>query len=276
MTQAMQVPQLALLERLVDSLRAMPEVRAVALRSALNTSQPDSYTPIDLFVVVRESNAEAQLKLGRAALQSIGRIQWVSLLSLLPPQLRALAEGPFRIDLTVVTPATLPAYDGWRILLDHDGLLRERARHSILGDAVRPEHVVELCDAFWWRIFESVGQLKRGQVWQAFHQLGVCRDNLVQIMRWRRDAERPFEGFYNLERYLTPEDQQALAQTLAAYDLRSIAAALLFAADAFDPAAREVAAELGAPYPAALAQAAKSFFIREFWALIAPGPAMSA
>ena len=41
-------------------------------------------------------------------------------------------------------------------------------------------------------------------------------------------------------------------------------------------AAREVAAEIGATYPSALAQAAKSFFIREFWALIAPGPAMSA
>ena len=275
MTQAMQVPQLALLERLVASLRAMPEVRAAALRSALNASQADPYTPIDLFVVARESDAEAQLKLGRAALQAAGPMQWVSLLSLAPPQLRALAEGPLRVDLAVVAPASLPAYTGWRILIDHDGLLRDHARHSTF-DIVRPEHVAELCDAFWWRIYESVGQLKRGQVWQAFHQLGTCRDNLVQIIRWRRDAERPFEGFYNLERHLTPEDQQALAQTLAAYDLRSIAGALLCAADAFDPAAREVAAELGVPYPAALAQAAKSFFIREFWALFAPGPAISA
>jgi len=37
-----------------------------------------------------------------------------------------------------------------------------------------------------------------------------------------------------------------------------------------------VAASLGAIYPTALAQATKAYFIREFWPLIAPGPAISA
>ena len=94
--------------------------------------------------------------------------------------------------------------------------------------------------------------------------------------RWRRDPEHPAERYIDLERHLTAEDQQALAQSLAGYDLRAIVEALLTAADAFEPAAREVAARVGGDYPAPLAHNTKQFFIREFWALIAPGPAISA
>src|SRR4029078_5135453 len=91
-----------------------------------------------------------------------------------------------------------------------------------------------------------------------------------------RDPDPPAHRYIDLERHLTAEDQQALAQSLAGYDVRAIAEALVCAADAFEPAAREVAARVGAGYPAALAQATKQFFIREFWVLIAPGPAISA
>jgi hypothetical protein len=276
MSQPPQIPQLVLLERIADALRALPQVRAAALRSPLSSSQPDAYAFVDLFVVAAEAEPEALLALGRKTVQAAGPVQWLSLLSPQPPRLRALVEGPFRIDLTVVTPATVPAYTGWRVLFDHDNLLRDRTRQGVQADTLRPEHVAELCDAFWWQLFSSVGQLKHGQLWQAQHQLNSCRDTLAQIMRWRRDPERPFEQYMNLERYLTPEDQQALVQTLVGYDVRSIAAGLLHAADAFEPAAREVAARLGATYPAPLAHATKEFFIREFWALIAPGPTISA
>ena len=139
-----------------------------------------------------------------------------------------------------------------------------------------PEHVLKVCDEFWWNLFSSVSQLKRGQLWMALHLLDSCRSDLAQIMRWRRDPAHPAERFRHLEQHLTAEDQQALAQTLAQYDLRSIADALLGASDAFDPAAREVAARVEAQYPAALAQFTKEFFIRELWSLIAPGPTMSA
>ena len=106
--------------------------------------------------------------------------------------------------------------------------------------------------------------------------LDLCRADLAQIMRWRRDPEHPADRYINLEHHLTAEDQQALAQSLAGYDLRAIAEALLTAADAFEPAAREVATRVGADYPAALAHTTKQFYISEFWALIAPGPAISA
>src|SRR6185295_9805187 len=116
------------------------------------------------------------------------------------------------------------------------------------------------------------GQLKRGHLWMALHLLDTCRSILVQVMRWRRDPVRPFERYIDLEQHLTAEDQQALAQTMANYDPRAVTLALLCAADAFDPAAREVAARIGTTYPSDLAHATKEYFIREFWSLIAPGP----
>ena len=276
MTQSQLYPQLALLERMLDLLKAMPPVRAAFLRGSFHSNEPELGSDIDLVVVATDAEPEALVELGRAVLPSAGDVQWVSLLALIPARLRALLAGPIRVDLTVVTAATLPVYEGWRILFDHDNLLRERARYTPASDTLRPEHVAAVCDEFWWRLFSCVGQIKRGQLWLALHLLSSCRDSLVQIMRWRRDPSRPFEQYANLEQHLTPEDQQALAQTLASYDLRSIATALLCTADAFDPAAREVAARVQAHYPAALAQLSKEFFIREFWALIAPGPTMSA
>jgi hypothetical protein len=275
-TQPQQLPQLTLLDRVVRVLKSSDRARAAFLRGSFYSGQPDIYSSIDLFVVAEEAESEALLALGREALSAAGRALQISATSAAPPRLRALFAGPIRLDLSVVTADTLPPYEGWRVLFDRDGLLGERDRPVEPRDPLLPEHVVQVCDGFWWSMFESVGQLKRGQLWMALNLLDTCRADLAQIMRWRRDPERPSERLAGLERHLSAEDQQALAQTLAAYDLRSIAEALLCAADAFDPAARDVAGRVGAEYPAALAQETKGFFIREFWALLAPGPAISA
>ena len=275
MTQ-LQHPQLALLEQIVDVLKAMPRVRAAFMRGSFYSGLPTAASDLELYVVTEQAAGEELIELGRSVLRSTGRVLWVSVIDTVPPRLRALASGPLRIDIAIVTPATLPAYAGWRILLDRDNLLRERSRAQQVVETLQPEHVLKLCDEFWWNIFNSVSYLKRNHLWMALHLLDSCRSDLAQIMRWRRDPNRPFERFIDLERHLTAEDQQALAQTLAQYDLRSIADGLLCATDAFDPAAREVAARLGAAYPAGFAQLVKEFFIRELWALIAPGPTMSA
>jgi len=275
-TQSQELPQLALLERVVEALKANLRVRAAFLRGSFYRGQPDTYSDLDLFAVVEEADAEELLALGQATLHHAGEPLWVSALAATPPRLRALFPGPLKLDLTIVTTETLPPYEGWRILFDRDHLLRTRARTAQSLDPLRPEHVAMVCDQFWWNMFSSVGQIKRGQLWMALHLLDVCRADLAQIMRWRRDPEHPAERYIDLERHLTAEDQQALAQSLAGYDLRAIAEALLTAADAFEPAAREVAARVGGNYPAALAHNTKQFFIREFWALIAPGPAISA
>ena len=277
MSQPQQFPQLTLLEVIVDVLKAMPQVRAAFMRGSFYSGQPDAYSDLDLFVVAETGVPnEELLELGRQVLQATERVLWVSAVEMVPPRLRALLAGPLRIDLAIVTPESLPPYEGWRILLDHDNLLRDRARQVQMVEALQPEHVSAVCDDFWWNLFNSVSQLKRGHLWMALNLLDSCRNDLAQIMRWRRDRDRPFERFVDLERHLTAEDQQALAQTLATYDLRSIAEALLCASDAFDPAGRDVVARVGAEYPAALAQFTKEFFIREFWALIAPGTTMSA
>ena len=276
MTQPQELPQFALLDRVVEALKASPRIRAAFLRGSFYRGQPDMYSDLDLFAVVEVADAEALLELGRATLRDAGGAMWVSALEAAPPRLRALFPGPLRLNLTIVTIETLPRYEGWRILFDRDHLLRTRARAAQTFEPLRPEHVAMVCDDFWWNLFSSVGQIKRGQLWMALSLLDSCRADLAQIMRWRRDPEHPAERYIDLERHLAAEDQQALAQTLAGYDLHAIAEALLTAADAFDPAAREVAARVGGDYPATLAQITKQFFIREFWALIAPGPAISA
>lgn len=276
MTQAQQLPQLALLERITSALKTDPRARAAFLRGAFYTGRPDAYSNLELYVVVEPADAEAFHAQVRATLARAGRILGVSALGADPPHLRILFAGPVRVDLFVVAPAALARYIGWRVLFDDHGLIKNRTHPLAAHDALLPERVGALCDEFWWNILDGVGGLKRGHLWMSLRTLDACRAALTQIMRWRRDPAHPTEHFFDLERHLTAEDQQAVAQTLAEYDLRGIALALLAAADAFDPAAREVSARIGAEYPAELAQTVKQFFIREFWALIAPGPTISA
>jgi hypothetical protein len=275
-SQPQQLPQIALLERIVTALRADPRLRAAFLRGSFYHGQPDIYSDLDLFAVTVDAEAEVLVTIGREVLEAAGQVVWISVLNTPQPQLRALFPGPVQVDLSVVTAHALPPYDGWQILLDDDLLLHARSRPAEAPGPLLPEHVSMICDDFWWNLFSSVSQLKRSQLWMALHLLDTCRAELAQMMRWRRDRERPAQRFVDLERHLTAEDQQALAQTLASYDIRHIALALLCAADAFEPAAREVAAHTGALYPADLAHAAKEFFLREFWPLIAPGTTISA
>ena len=108
MTDPSRLPQLVLLDRLVDALKTMPRVRAAFLRGSFHSGQPDQYSDLDLFVVAN-ADSERLLDLGRAALAAAGELQWVSVLNPFPPRLRALVAGPTQLELTVVTPATLPA-----------------------------------------------------------------------------------------------------------------------------------------------------------------------
>jgi len=275
-SQPQQLPQITLLKRIVAALRADSRLRAAFLRGSFYHGQPDAYSDLDVVAVAADAEAETLVAIGRELLEATGQVVWISVMNTRQPQLRALFSGPIEVDLSVVTAEDLPPYDGWHILLDDDQLLHARSHPPQAFGPLLPEHVSMLCDEFWWSMFSSVSQLKRGQLWMALHLLDTCRAGLAQIMRWRRDRERPSERFGDLERHLTAEDQQALAQTLASYDVRHIAMALLCAADAFEPAAREVALRTGALYPAGLAHATKEFFLREFWSLIAPGPTISA
>jgi hypothetical protein len=260
----------------VAALKADARVRAAFLRGSFYAGQPDIYSDLDVFAVVEPSDVADLFGRGREVLAAAGKLLWASQASINPPQLRALFPGPVHVDLCVVTTENIPPYEGWRVLFDYDDLLGSRAHPIEAADPLRPEHVTALCDDFWWQLFSSVGQIKRGHLWMALNLLDKCRSNLVQVLRWRRDPERPFERCVDLEQHLSAEDQQALAQTLANYDLRDVTMALLCAADAFDPSAREVAGRIGAIYPVELAYATKEYFIREFWSLIAPGPTISA
>jgi hypothetical protein len=275
-TKPQQLPQLALLDRVVQALRASRRMRAAFLRGSFYSGTPDAYSEIDLFAVAKNGESEEHLALGREVLSAAGQLLSLSTTRTYPPRLRALFAGPTRLNLTIVTAETLPPFEGWRVLFDDEALLRDRPLPEPPREPLLPDHVTQVCDEFWWNMFDGVGQIKRGQLWMALNVLDTCRASLAQMMRWRRDPEQPTERFAKLERHLTAEDQQALVQTLATYDPRSIAKALLCAADAFDPAARDVAARVGAEYPAALAHETKAFFIRVFWALLAPGPAISA
>src|SRR5262245_62064293 len=131
-----------MLERIVEVLKSIPRVRAAFMRGSFYSGQPDAYSDLDLYIVAENAAGEDLIALGRSVLDATGRILWISVLDSMPPRLRALSSGPLRIDLAIVTPSTLPRYEGWRILVDHDNLLRDRVRKMQVAETLQPEHVL--------------------------------------------------------------------------------------------------------------------------------------
>ena len=72
MTDPSRLPQLVLLDRLVDALKTMPRVRAAFLRGSFHSGQPDQYSDLDLFVV---ANADRMLSANRLWV-SLGHSEW--------------------------------------------------------------------------------------------------------------------------------------------------------------------------------------------------------
>lgn len=77
-------------------------------------------------------------------------------------------------------------------------------------------------------VLEGAHALARGRRWAALAALEEVRDNLMTLYIRAHGGERPLRDF---ERRAEPELQDALAGTLASYDVLSIRAGLLVACD---------------------------------------------
>ena len=163
------LPQLALLDRIVSALAGDQRVRAALLRGPLPAEQADAYSQLDLLVVADVPD-DAPLGLGHEICGQAGQALWVSVANVYPPRLRALYPGPLRLDLAIGTVATLAPHGGEHVLIDKDGLLPARMP-AARREPLEPAHVLWACDEFWWAMFGSVGQLKRGQLWLALSML---------------------------------------------------------------------------------------------------------
>jgi len=153
---------------------------------------------------------------------------------------------------------------GHQVLLDKDGLfddLPERLAAFDPGPAATgwpppAAEVVELTNNFWHHCMWITKRLRRGELFRAHGALvGYQRGILLRFVEWqaltRSDgrAQTWYDGRF-LEQWAAPETVTALAEVFPPYTADGVAAALISAMRTFRDVAGEVAAAVGADYPA--------------------------
>lgn len=262
----------ALIERFVAWAAGEDAIRAaVVIGSRARTDHPaDEWADLDILIW---STDPAPYLNGTTWAAAIGDA-WISFVDAnADPRVqerRILFAGGLDVDFAFVRPqgAGLPHEDlaemvgvifgrGVRVLLDKDGSVARLqaamtpARPPPAPDAAALDRVAS---DFWYHAVWTAKHLRRGELWWAKGGCdGRLKDLLRIVLEWEaaaRGRDRWFRGRF-LEEWADPATVRGLGPAFARYDAKEVWAALTVTMDLFSGVARQLAATLTLPYPAA-------------------------
>lgn len=145
-----------------------------------------------------------------------------------------------------------------RVLLDKDG----RVPHPVEPTdkaywIARPtaRSFDDCCNEFWIvSAYVAKGLARKELLYAVDHLHEIARPNLLRMMAWRIGAERGYtfslgKNYKLMERYLPQPEWQKLLSTYDASSLERLREALLTCQELFRFYSRQVAEQLGYPYP---------------------------
>jgi predicted nucleotidyltransferase len=234
--------QQQLVDRVRDDLLTDDRVRGLWLTGSLATGEDDSFSDVDMFVVVSEDVLADYLD------------GWPSFAEAYSPLLaRRLGPAPvfnhvlhgwLRWDVVVGTPAEVGNLDRTQVseVFNLDGLAPSSPSHRGADPAV----VQELTEEFLRVLGLLPVVLGRNELVTAVSGAGILRQLLTTLLRYRAEGDR-LSGALHLNRVLPADEVTALAALPPVYADRGAVVRLHLACAAmFLPVAREL---LGDGYP---------------------------
>jgi hypothetical protein len=216
-------PQQQLVERVRGDLLTDDRVRGLWLTGSLGSGTDDSFSDVDMFVLVRDHDLPGFLD---GWPQLADRYRPLLARRLGPaPVFNHVLEGWLRWDVVVGGPADLANMDRSQVteVFNHDGLTPSSPSHR----GADPDVVREMTEEF-------------------LRVLGLLRQMLTTLLRYRAEGDR-LSGALHLSRVLPPGEVAALAALPPVYAERgSVVRLHLACAGMFLPVAREL---LGEAYP---------------------------
>lgn len=235
--------QRELVERLRADLAADERVRGLWLTGSLATGSDDSFSDVDMLIVVREADVAAYLDEWLAFAASYRPVLARRLGA--APVFNHVLEGWLRWDVVVGVPHDLADVDAASVseLFNHDGLRPSSPSHHGADRSV----VAELTEEFLRVLGLLPVVLGRGELVTAASGAGLLRQLLITLLRYRAEGDR-LSGALHLRRVL-PAGELAALEALP--PLRAERAAVvklhLACAGMFLPVARELLGE-GHPF----------------------------
>src|SRR5690349_18954146 len=235
-------PQQQLVERVRGDLLTDDRVRGLWLTGSLGSGTDDSFSEVDMFVLVRDHDLPGFLD---GWPQLADRYRPLLARRLGPaPVFNHVLEGWLRWDVVVGGPADLANMDRSQVteVFNHDGLTPSSPSHR----GADPDVVREMTEEFLRVLGLLPVVLGRDELVTAASGAGLLRQMLTTLLRYRAEGDR-LSGALHLSRVLPPGELAALAALPPVYAERgSVVRLHLACAGMFLPVAREL---LGEAYP---------------------------
>jgi hypothetical protein len=225
------------LRRAVARLRDDARVVGLLLGGSLAHGTPDSYSDLDLYVVVCGRAFDGILDDRDAIAEAVASPLFAFDVDPVPggsTDRIVLYEGPdgepIKFDFMYLKESDLepaPKWAGCRVLKDACDRVVDVVTRSegLAPPAPNPGAILKLNQRFWiwcWYVF---GKIVRGELWEALDGLHSIRGQVL-VPLLDRAAERPHEGHRRLEDKLDTETASRMAATLSPLEPEALHAAL--------------------------------------------------
>ena len=150
--------------------------------------------------------------------------------------------------------------NGFRVLVDKDGLTANLPEPDGLGFQVRPpdrDLFLQTVYDFWFEAYCVARALARGDLWYAKQiEASYIKDHLYQMALWEHQSRNGWApdpllhlGGKRFERWAEPELLKEISKCFSVYSIDATWKSLFAMLELFDRLAREVAAGLGVKFP---------------------------
>jgi len=222
-----------LLERAVARFRHDGRVVGLVVGGSLAHGRADSYSDVDLYVVVRNGAFDEVFAERDATAGAVGSPLFAFDVDPVPggsTDCIVVYEGPVKFDYMYLKEPDLqpdPKWIGCVVLKGANGHVGDVVARSegLAPSQSTSEELLELNQEFWTRCWYVFGKIERGELWEALDGIHDIRSLvLVPMLDWA--AERRHKGYRRLESKTDPEAASSLMATFAAVEPQALYAAL--------------------------------------------------
>ena len=197
------LPQDLAVERISESLKSDPAVRAIFLKGSMGRGEHDAHSDVDLYCLVGEEDEKEFLARRVKHLRAYRDIILVDDIFIVAPQIIAVFDDLLHIDLFTVTKESFVGGDHFKVLYDPDHLMGGFVETQGLALTVE-EYRDDVMDVGWFLFQYSKTAARGNDIW-AVRMLTNVVHHLGRVLLHRYAPERAKLGLKTIERSL-PED----------------------------------------------------------------------
>ncbi|TFE02242.1 nucleotidyltransferase domain-containing protein [Jeotgalibacillus salarius] len=220
--------QMEAAEKITESLKNDPLVKAVVLKGSLGRNEGDEFSDVDLYCFVDGEKIDKFLPRRVEHLSAYGSMLFHESLFIIAPQVITVYDNLLHVDLFTVTEETFKTTDYFTVLYDPENLMEQfkDKQHLTLSAAELEEQAFDI----GWFLFQYRKAWNRGNDIWAIEALHLMTKYLVRVLFHRyaphraqlgmKDAMRslpaePLNALINMLEHITPQNhEQAMRKTV--------------------------------------------------------------